>query len=77
MDWNADLPDGEKLVSVIHTVPAQFEKVSEQVDADNGLSTVRVSGGQHGDVEEVTALATITTGERIPGAFTLRVMRGT
>ena len=76
-DWSADLGAGVTLQTVDHTVPAPFTKVSEQTDASTGLSTVRVAGGNHGDLAVISALATLSTNEKIPGAFTLRCAEGT
>jgi len=72
-DWTADLPPEVSLDSVEHTVPPPLERVSQQTDAANGLSTVMIGGGEHGKLYLITALATLTDGEEVPGSFTLRV----
>jgi hypothetical protein len=77
-DWNKDLstdPTGPVSLSadVVHTVPAPFEKVAESTNTTAGTSTIRIRGGQHGDIDVIHALAPLSTGEKIPGSFTVRV----
>lgn len=72
-DWSDDIPDGVVLQSVDHTAPAPLAVELQQTDPDSKQSTVRISGGVHGGLYLVTALATLDDGEEVPGSFTLRV----
>ena len=76
-DWNNDLsndPAGVVTLSgdVVHNVPAPYVLESQVTDLQNGLSTIQISGGVHGDIETITALAPLSTGEKIPGQVTIR-----
>ena len=72
-DWSDDVPDGAQIQNVEHTVPDPLVRVLQQTDSTNKLSTVQISGGVHGKIYLVKALATLDEGEGIPGSFTLRV----
>lgn len=76
-DWNDDLsndPTGIVTLAgdVVHNVPTPFVLESEVTDLTAGLSTIQISGGSHGDIETISALAPLSTGEKIPGQVTIR-----
>lgn len=75
-DWSADIPEGISLVSVAHTVPSPLVIESEVTDVDALQSTVAIAGSMHGQTYLVTALATLSNGEQIPGEATLRGFNG-
>lgn len=71
-DWSDDIPDGVDLVSVVNTLPSDLTIETEQVDAANKQSTVKISGGLHGQRYYVEALATLSDGEEVPAGFIIR-----
>lgn len=75
-DWSLNIPEGETLVEVTHTLPAPLSKDLEQTDTEGLRSTVQISGGVHGGRYWIEAEATLSDGETVPGGFLLRVMDG-
>jgi hypothetical protein len=76
-DWTDQLPDGVTLVDVTHTVPLPLVLEAESTNSAGAYSTVRVSGGVHGQLFQVNAVAELSNSEEIPGSFTLRILAGT
>jgi len=74
--WSDEIPSGVTLQSVEHTAPDGTTLMGESTDANAGTSIARISGGTHGGIYTVKALATLSNGEKIPGSFTRRVFFG-
>jgi len=75
-DWSPELPEGVTLQRVDHTVPSPLTLVDQDTDSAGELSTVGVTGGYHGFLGNVTALATLSDGQIIPGSFPIRMFAG-
>lgn len=60
--------------SVTHTVPSPLTKVGES--ATTTTSTVRISGGLHGQVYNIIGVATLDTGRTLERSFPLRIYAG-
>jgi hypothetical protein len=72
MTWDGIAP--ATLTSVTHTVPSDLSKVSESNTTTT--STVRVSGGVHGQVYSIKGTATLNTGRTLERTFPLRMFYG-
>lgn len=75
-EWQNAIPEGVDLVSVANTVPTGLTLDGEQIDTLAQLSTVEVGAGVHGGLYLVKALAVLSSGEKVPASFTLRVSAG-
>lgn len=73
-DWTEQLASGVTVVSVAHSVPDPLILIKELTDTEAGQSLVEIAGGLHGGIYVITALATLSTQEKVPAQFTLRVL---
>lgn len=71
-DW-AFLPSGVYLQSVVHTVPSPLQKLDEGSVPETARSSVKVTGGVHGGLYPIKAVATLSNGESLPWTFDLRI----
>ena len=72
-DWSDDVEDPITLESVTHTVPDGLTLASETTNTSALTSTVFLTGGRHGGVYLVKALALLSNGVQVPGEATIRV----
>lgn len=75
-NFSAELPTGATVTGIAATVPAGLTLEQQTLDLPNARSVVRISGGVHGQIYEVRAIAVLSNLEEIPGTLTLRVFRG-
>jgi hypothetical protein len=75
-NFAAELPSATNVVSITATAPPGLTIEQQTPDLPNARSIVRISGGAHGQIYEVRAIAVLTNQEEIPGTLTLRVFRG-
>jgi hypothetical protein len=75
-NFAAELPSATNVESITATAPAGLTIEQQTPDLANARSIVRISGGAHGQIYEVRAIAVLTNQEEIPGTLTLRVFRG-
>ena len=74
-EWQDQVPNGVTLLNVVHSAPPPLQIQQSEYDSVALISKVRISGGVHGALYVVTAIANLSTGEGVPGQFTLRVMQ--
>lgn len=63
---------GATLVSVSHSVPSPLIMDGEATDVPNKQSTVKLHGALHGGLYQVEATATLSNGEVVNRAATVR-----
>lgn len=72
LDWTGELGEGVTLSSVVHSVPTDLDIESENTDPTSNHSEVTVSGATHGAIYQISARATLSTGEQISRSVTAR-----
>lgn len=71
-DWADAIPDGATLASVAHTVPGGIVEEDEATNGD-GTSDLDVSGGTHGQLFQLTIVATMSDASQVTRTWPLRV----
>ena len=71
-DWTDALPSGVLVYAVTHSVSSPLSIVSQSTTPNQNLSTVKVSGFQHGATYLIQATASLDNGETINRAMTVR-----
>lgn len=75
-NFTAELPAATSVNSITATVPAGLTLEQQTPDLPNARSIVRLSGGTHGQLYDVRAIAVLSNLEEVVGTLTLRVFRG-
>jgi hypothetical protein len=71
-DWNDAIPDGATLVSVAHSVPDGAVEGDEDTNGD-GTSDLDVIGGTHGQLLQLTIVATMSDASTVTRTWPLRI----
>jgi hypothetical protein len=71
-DWSADVPSGVSITQVDYTLPSPLQSFADADDFPNKRSTIGIRGVLHGATYQVHALATLSSGEKVPKTLVIR-----
>jgi len=75
-DFSAEVPSGASVTGITVTAPSPLVASGKSDDLPNKLTRVLISGAAHGGIYQVEATATLSNGETLNQAATLRGWNG-